>query len=148
MPPDREADLTNIEWDKRTSERHYIFKVDPVQKVIITGRASIRFFHCPHEEEEESIYEESRIKTPLWKIERPGCAWEAEDVYQQRDVITDEVFPPQHLTEVARRFKTWRAMNEGSLFVYMMVPEQLSEREFDLLIEKRVSLVADVSWVV
>ena len=93
-----------------------------------------------------SIYEESKTKTPLWKMERPGCAWEAEDVYQQRDVIMDELFPPKHLAEVARRFKAWRAMNTGKLFVYLMTPERLSDREFDLLREKGVSLVADVSW--
>lgn len=94
-----------------------------------------------------SDYGSHASTTPLWKLEKFGRAWEAEDFYEQRDVVADERFPPEHLAEVARRFKAWRAMHTESLFVYLMVPRRLSEGELDLLIESGVRLVADVSWV-
>lgn len=147
LPIDTEIELASIEWDNRISEQYYIFKVDPAQKVIIPGSPTVRFFRCPHEGEEVSIYEESKIKAPLGKREKHGCAWEAEDVYQQRDRTEDKYLTSEHLAEVARRFKAWRAMNTGSLFVYLMVPKQLSESKFAVLREKGVELVADVSWV-
>ena len=147
LPIDTETELARIEWDNRNSEQYYIFKVDPAQKVMVHGSPTVRFFRCPHEIEEVSIYEDSKIKAPLGKREKYGCAWEAEDVYHPQDLTKDEYLTPEHLAEVARRFKAWKAMNDENLFVYLIVPKQLSEREFALLREKGVELVADVSWV-
>lgn len=147
VPTNAEAELGSIDWDNRNGEEYYIFKIDPAQKVIITGSPTVRFFRCPQEEEEVSMYDDCTIKTPLWKREKRGRPWEAEDVYLERDADADQTFPPEHLAEAGRRYKAWRAARKENLFVYLMVPEDLRDGEFDLLRERGVSLVADVSWV-
>lgn len=147
FPTNAEAGLGNVDWDHRNGEEYYIFKIDPAQKVIITGSPTVRFFRCPQEEERVSIYDDCTIKTPLWKREKRGRPWEAEDVYQERDADADQTFPPEHLAEVGRRYKAWRAARKKNLFVYLMTPEDLRDREFDVLRETGISFVADVPWV-
>ena len=68
-------------------------------------------------------------------------------MYQEQDPVTGETCPPEHLTEVARRFEAWRAMTKGSLFVYLMVPEKLNEAEWIRLQGSGLQFFDDVPWV-
>ena len=111
--------------DNRNSEQSYLFKIDPTQKVIITGSPTIRFIRCSQEKEELSIYDDSTLKTSSWKREKRGQPWEAEDVYQERDADADQLVPPEHLAEAGRRYKAWSAMRKKDLFVYLMAPKDL-----------------------
>ena len=148
LPVDADVGLANVEWDRRPGEQYHIFKVDPAQKIVVIGSPSVRFFRIAAEER-GLISDKFGNKVPLGtgKIGRWIRPWEAEDVYQQRDIIEDEIFPPEHLVEVARRFKAWRAMSTQSLFVYLLVPKRLSEGEEVRLIENSVQFVEDVPWV-
>ena len=145
---DKETELGGIVWDKRNGEQYYVFKIDPAQKVIVTGSPTIRYIRCSHEEEvSKSIYNDVGTKTPLWKREKRGRPWEAEDVYEQKDREANENFPPEHLAEAGRRYTAWMAKREDGFFVYLMAPKYPSDREFDALREGGISLVADASWV-
>lgn len=143
---DKAARLGGIVWDKRNGEQYHVFKIDPAQKLIIIGSPTVRFIRCSHEQE-VSVYDDVSNKTPLWKREKRGSPWEAEDVYKQRDEEVDETFPPEHLAEAGRRFRAWMANRENSLFVYLMVPKYPSDREFEALREGGIILVPDVSLV-
>ena len=161
MPLDRKAKPTSASWwDRRDGEQYYIFKVDPAQKILVVGsefHPSVRFFRPRSNEQAESSSPSSSSLTrdsspldeivPMWTHEREVSPWEAEHVYQERDIVTGGQFPPEHLAEVARRFKAWRARTTGSLFVYLMVPRKLSEGEGIRLRECGVRFFGDVSWV-
>ncbi len=144
---DTGAQSAYVGWDNRSDEQYYIFRVDPAQKIIVAGSSTVRFFRCPKEKEQAPSSKNCPFMTRKWAFEKPVRPWEAEDVYQQRDVATMETFPPEHLLEVARRFKAWRAMTTGSLSVYLMVPKQLSEAEWTRLFDGSVQFFDDVPWV-
>lgn len=148
VPVNADAGLADVEWDQRTGEQYYIFKVDPAQEIVIVGTSSVRFFRS-EVEKPGKVSRKVGNRTPLGMETIESCRrpWEAEDVYQERDVIGDEIFPPEHLAEVARRFKAWRATSTQSLFVYLVVPKRLSGREKLQLIENDVQVVEDVPWV-
>ena len=144
---DADVGLADFEWDFRADEHYYIFKLDPAQKVIVVDSLAVRFFRFVVEEGDGSMFPTVlRQKTRSWRIERGGRPWEAEDVYKERDVVADESFPPEHLAELARRFKAWRATSVEKLFVFLLVPERMSEREEGLLRERGVRVINDVSW--
>ena len=82
-----------------------------------------------------------------WTPKRLVRPWEAEDVYQRRDVLTDEDSLPEHLAEAALRFKAWRARVTKRLFAYVMVPKHLHEAEWVHILESEVQFVDDVPWV-
>ena len=147
VPIHTEAELAGIEWDVRTDQKYCVFKIDPMQKVIIMGSPIVRFFRCSHEEEKPCVYNESDIGKPLWKFKRDGLSWEAEDIYLQKDVIASEAFHPEHLAEVARRFKAWRTMQKGILLVYLMIPRRLSDGESLRLVESGWQFFDDVPWI-
>lgn len=139
--------LADVEWDPRTDEQYYIFKVDPEQKVIVIGSPYVRFFRCGVNQAIASLLPNvSRRKECDWNVESRGRSWDAEDVYKERDVVADESYPPEHLAEVARRFKAWRARSTQSWFVFLLVPERMGETEESLLRERGVRIVADVPW--
>ena len=142
MPTHTEALSACVKWDNRGEEEYYILKVDPVQKVIIAGSPMVRFFRCPKQAEKASM-----SRTDMWAPEKTVHPWEAEDVTQQRDILTGECFDAEHLVEASRRFKAWRASTTNSLFVYLMVPKQLSEAEWIQLLQHGFQFFDDVPWV-
>ena len=142
MPIDTGARPAYIKWDSRSDEEYYILKVDPVQEIIVAGSPKVRFFRCPKRAEKASM-----SWNDLWTPEIPIRPWEAEDVKQQRDILTGEYYLAEHLVEASRRFKAWRAMTTNSLFVYLMVPKQLSEAEWIQLLQHGFQFFDDVPWI-
>ena len=142
MPMDTEALSAYIKWDNRSDEEYYILKVDPVQKVIVAGSPMVRFFRCPKQMEKASM-----SRTDMWTPETRVRPWEAEDVNQRRDILTGECFFTENLVEASRRFKAWRANTTNSLFVYLMVPKQLSEAEWIQLLDNGFQFFDDVPWI-
>ena len=86
-------------------------------------------------------------RTDMWTPEQVIRPWEAEDVKQQRDLLTGEYFLAEHLVEASRRFKAWKAKTTNCLFVYLMVPKQLSEAEWVQLLQHGFQFFDDVPWV-
>ena len=142
MPIDTASLSACIRWESRSGEHYHIFKVDPLQELIIAGSPTVRFLHCPKEEATALGH-----KRPSWTTKKPPRHWEAEDVHQRRDIITGKSYPPEHLDEVARRFQAWRAMTANRLFVFMMVPKHLEEGEWTQLLENGFQFFDDVPWV-
>ena len=144
IPTDTSALSAHIDWDNRSSEEeYYILKIDPVQKVIVAGNPMVRFFRCPEQFEKASMF-----RTDMWTPEKAVRAWEAEDVSKQRDMVTGECFLAEHLVEALRRFRAWRANTTNSLFVYLMIPRQLSEAEWIQLLDHGFQFFEDVPWVI
>lgn len=83
LPVDAKAGLAGVEWDRRTGEQYYIFKVDPAQKIVVMGSPSVRFFRTAGEER-DLISGKFGNKVPLETVKDERCRrpWEAEDVYQ------------------------------------------------------------------
>ena len=142
IPIDTEALSACVKWDNRREEEYYILKVDPVQEVIVPGRSMVRYFRCPKPSEKASM-----SRTDMWTPEKPVRPWEAEDVTQQRDIVTGECYFTEHLVEASQRFKAWRAHTTNSLFVYLMVPKQLSEAEWIQLLQHGFQFFDDVPWI-
>ena len=86
-------------------------------------------------------------RTDMCTPEQVVRPWEAEDVKQQRDMLTGEYFLPEHLVEASRRFKAWRANITNSLFVYLMVPKELSVAEWIQLLQHGFQFFDDVPWI-
>ena len=145
IPTDTSALSAHIDWENRSSEEeeYYILKVDPVQKVIVAGSPMVRFFRCPKQLEKASM-----SRTDMWTPEKPVRPWEAEDVSQQRDTMTGECFLAEHLVEALRRFRAWRANTTNSLFVYLMVPRELSEAEWIQILDHGIQFFEDVPWII
>ena len=142
MPLDTEARSACMRWDERSEEEYYILKVDPVQKVIVAGNPMVRFFRRP-----KQLQKASMSRTDMWAPEKAVRPWEAEDVDQQRDMLTGEWFDAEHLVEALRRFKAWRASITNGLFVYLMVPKHLSEAEWIQLLQHGFQFFDDVPWL-
>lgn len=147
VPTDTEAVSASMMWDNRSGEQYYIFKVDPVQKVVVVGSPTVRFFRCPNKKEKASKSKESQTEAHMWAPERLVRPWEAEDVYQQGGVFANKSSTPEDLAEATRRFKAWRAMTTKRLFVYLMVPKQLHEVEWVQLLGGGLQFFDDVPWV-
>ena len=142
MPTDTKALSACVKWDNRSDEQYYILKVDPVQEVMVAGSPMVRYFRRPKQSEKASM-----TRTDMWTPDKPVRPWEAEDVNQQRDILTGECYLAEHLVEVLRRFKAWRAKTTNSLFVYLMVPKQLSEAEWIQLLQHGFQFFDDVPWI-
>ena len=143
-PTDTETHSPCIKWDKRSEEeQEYILKVDPVQKVMVAGTPKVRFFRCPKQGEKAST-----SLTSIYLPKNPVRAWEAEDIQDRHwDIWTGEWSYAEQLVEAARRFQAWRAKRTNRLFVYLMVPEGLSEGEWIQILEHGFQFFDDVPWI-
>lgn len=66
---------------------------------------------------------------------------------KKRNMLTGEYNLAEDLAEASRRFKAWRANATNSLFVYLMVPNRLSESEWSQLIQHGFEIREDVPWI-
>lgn len=147
MPVDTGALSACTKWDIRSGEQYYIFKVDPAQKVVVAGYPNVRFFRVPNEHRISTVAHVSQVEAYASTPESLVYPWEAEDVYQKRDLDEDGWFLPEHLAEAARRFTAWRARTTNRLFVYLMVPKNVNEAEWIQLLKNGFQFFDDVPWI-
>ena len=142
MPIDTGTLSARVKWDNRSDEQYYILKVDPEQEVIVAGSPKVRYFRRAKQSVKASM-----TRTDMVTPDKPVRPWEAEDVNLQRDILTGECYLAEHLVEASRRFKAWRAKTTNSLFVYLMVPKELSEAEWIQLLRYGFQFFDDVPWI-
>lgn len=147
MPIDTEVLSSCTEWDSRSGEQYYIFKVDPAQKVVVAGSPTVRFFRCLKEHGQSTAGHTSQAEACTSSPESLIRPWEAEDVCQKRGIDEDGFSFPEHLAEAARRFTAWRARRTNSLFVYLMIPKKVTETEWIQLLENGFQFFDDVPWI-